>query len=129
MPRRLGRSLLFAVALGAVVDARVASAQGVSGFDGQYVGTLTLTEVIEGDCTSSPGGALYPLTVSGGVVSFAYVPRFATVLTGRVAANGTFKAAAPTKHGVVEMSGQIRGNTVNAQIVSPSCLYTFATAY
>jgi hypothetical protein len=129
MPRRLGPSLLFVVALGTVAIAQIAAAQGISGFDGQYVGTLTLTEVIEGDCTPSPWGAVYPLTVSGGVVSFAYVPRFATVLTGRVAANGTFKAAARAKHGVVEMSGQIRGNAVKAQIVSPSCLYTFATAY
>ena len=109
--------------------AQVASPQGGSRFDGEYVGKLTLTALIEGDCTEPPWGALYPLSVSGGQVRFAYVPRFATTLTGRVAENGSFRASAPTRHGVVEMTGQIRGNSVSAQIVSPSCQYTFQTGY
>ena len=124
MPRRLGPGLLLATALGAA-----AWAQGASPFDGEYVGELRLMELIQGDCTTPPPGAVYPLTVSGGRVSFSYVPRFATTLTGSVTANGSFRASAPTKHGRVEMTGQIRGNRVNAQIVSPSCRYSFATAY
>jgi hypothetical protein len=115
--------------LGSTGFAEIASAQVTTGFDGQYVGQLTLVEVIAGDCTTPPLGAVYPLDVSGGRVTFAYVPRFATTLTGTVAANGYFKASARTKHGRVEMSGQIRERKVNAQIVSPSCLYNFATGY
>jgi hypothetical protein len=129
MPRRLGPGLLLTAVLGSTVFAQVASAQGPSRFDGEYVGRLTLTALIQGDCTEPPGGALYPLSVSRGQVRFAYVPRFATTLTGRVAENGSFRASAPTKQGVVEMTGQIRGNAVSAQIVSPSCQYTFQTGY
>ena len=114
MLRRLGLGLLLANALGSVAfghaaSAQVMSSQGVSRFDGQYAGELTLTNVVEGDCTEAPQGALYPLTVSGGQVRFGYVPRFATTLTGRVAENGGFKASARTKRGVVEMTGQIPG--------------------
>jgi hypothetical protein len=122
MPRRLGPGLLLAMALGSA-----AFAQGTPRFDGQYAGELRLARVIDGDCTEPPRGALYPLTVSGGQVRFAYVPRFATTLTGRVAKNGGFTASARTKYGVVEMTGQIRGNAVTAQIASPSCRYDFAT--
>ena len=122
MPRRLGLGLLLAAALESV-----AFAQGTSGFDGQYAGELTLTAVISGDCTDPPRGALYPLTVSRGQVRFAYLPRFATTLTGSVAENGGFRASAPTRHGFVEMTGWIRGNAVRAQIVSPSCRYSFET--
>src|SRR5689334_1618114 len=129
MPRGFGRGLPLAAMLGGVALAHGAPAQVISGFDGQYVGQLTLIEVISGDCTPPPLGAAYPLIVSGGRVSFSYVPRFATTLTGSVARDGTFKASAPTKLGPVEMSGQIRGNAVRAQIVSPSCLYDFATGY
>jgi hypothetical protein len=124
-----GPGLLLVALLGSSAFGQIASAQGLSGFDGQYVGQLTLVEVIAGNCTPPPLGALYPLVVSGGQVSFAYLPRFDTTLTGSIAANGNFKASARTKHGFVEMTGQIRGNAVNAQIVSPSCLYNFATTY
>lgn len=122
MPRRLGPGLLLAMVLGSA-----AFAQGISRFDGQYAGELVLTRTIDGDCTEPPRGALYPLTVSGGQVRFAYLPRFATTLTGSVAENGSFTASAPAKRGVVEMTGRIRGNAVRAQIVSPSCRYDFAT--
>jgi hypothetical protein len=122
MPRRLGPGLLLAGMVGSV-----AFAQGTSGFDGQYAGELTLRAVISGDCTEPPQGALYPLTVSGGQVRFAYLPRFATTLTGNVAENGSFRASAPTRHGGVEMTGRIQGNAVRAQIVSPSCRYSFET--
>ncbi|MGD9617838.1 MAG: hypothetical protein AB7H90_17095 [Alphaproteobacteria bacterium] len=131
MPRRSGPGLLLAVALASapwgVAGTQVASAQGASRFDGQYTGELTLTALIQGDCTEPPRGALYPLTVSGGQVRFTYLPRFATILTGSVAENGSFRASAPTRHGVVEMTGRIRGDAVRAQIVSPSCRYTFET--
>jgi hypothetical protein len=129
MPRRLGPGLLLATALGSAAPAQHASAQGTSRFDGEYVGRLTLTALIQGDCTEPPWGALYPLRVSGGQVRFSYVPRFSTTLTGSVAANGSFRASAPTKLGPVEMTGQIQGNAVSAQIVSPSCRYTFQTGY
>ena len=129
MPGRLGPGLLLATALGGGAFAQAAFAQGPSRFDGEYVGKLTLTALIRGDCTEPPWGALYPLSVSGGQVRFSYVPRFDTTLVGRVAENGSFRASAPTKMGPVEMTGQIRGNTVSAQIVSPSCQYTFQTGY
>ncbi len=132
MPKRLGPGLLLGAMLGSVALAQLAPlafAQVATGFDGHYVGKLTLVEVIAGDCTTPPLGALYPLDVSGGRVNFAYVPRFATTLTGTVAATGNFKASARTKHGRVEMTGELRGGKVNAQIVSPSCLYNFATGY
>jgi hypothetical protein len=128
MPRRLGPGLLLAAAVGGAFT-QAASAQGPSRFDGDYVGKLTLTALIQGNCTEPPWGALYPLNVSGGQVRFSYVPRFDTTLVGRVAENGSFRASAPTKMGPVEMTGQISGNTVNAQIVSPSCRYTFQTGY
>jgi len=117
--------MAFAMALGSIAFAPVAPAQVVSLFDGQYAGELRLAGTIEGDCTEPPRGALYPLIVSGGQVRFAYLPRFATTLTGSVAPNGSFRASAPTKLGPVEMVGQIRGNIVEAQIASPSCRYTF----
>ena len=79
MLRWLGLSLLLATGLGGVVWA-----QGSAKFDGQYSGELTLTRTIKGDCTQPPSGALYPLTVSGGVVQFKYVPRFDTRLIGTV---------------------------------------------
>jgi hypothetical protein len=133
MLRRSGLGLLVAatlgmVMLGSIAGARSAAAQGASGFDGEYTGTLTLVEVISGNCTPAPPGAVYPLSVSGGQVSFAYDPRFDTVLTGNVALDGTFQASAPTSLGPIKMTGQIKGNQVNAQIVSPSCLYNFAPA-
>ena len=138
MPRRLGPGLLLPTALAAalgsiafapVAPAQVMPAQVASPFDGQYAGELRLAGTIEGDCTEPPRGALYPLTVSGGQVRFAYLPRFATTLAGSVAPNGSFRAFAPTKQGVVEMTGQIRGNRVEAQIASPSCRYTFVATH
>ena len=133
MPRRSGPGLLVAATLGvsmlgSIAGARSAAAQGASGFDGEYTGTLTLVEVISGNCTPAPSGAVYPLSVSGGQVSFAYDPRFDTVLTGSVAPDGTFQASAPTSLGPIKMTGQIKGNQVTAQIVSPSCLYNFGPA-
>ena len=65
-------ALLFGTAIG------VAWAQGSPKFDGQYVGDLTLTKEISGDCTKPPVGALYPLIISGGKIRFVYRPRFGT---------------------------------------------------
>jgi hypothetical protein len=122
MLRGTGLGLLLAAGL-----ASVAAAQGPTPFDGQYVGELTLTKVVSGDCTQPPPAAVYPLTISGGEVRFAYVPRFDTTLRGHVDARGNFKAAARIHHGVVRMSGRIRGSSITAYIVSPSCNYTFRT--
>ena len=122
MLRRIGLGLLLGTALGSI-----AWAQGAARFDGQYSGELTLTRVIDGDCTPPPLGSLYPLTISGGEVRFAYVPRFATNLTGRVTANGSFKASARVKGGLVQMTGRVLGSSVSAAIVSPSCHYSFQT--
>jgi hypothetical protein len=67
------------------------------------------------------------LTISGGEVRFAYVPRFATTLSGRIGENGLFTASARARKGVVQMTGRVQGNNVTASIVSPSCTYTFQT--
>jgi hypothetical protein len=122
MLTRAGLGLVLAAAV-----ASVAGAQGTGKFDGQYAGELTLTKIIDGDCTEPPRGALYPLTVSGGQVRFAYLPRFATTLTGTVAPDGTFDASARVKRGVVRMAGRIEGSRVIANLVSPSCQYRFRT--
>jgi hypothetical protein len=122
MLKWLGLGLLFGAAL-----ANVAWAQGSNGFDGQYVGELRLTKVISGDCTQPPPGALYPLTISGGQVQFKYVPRFDTILSGRVNDDGTFKASRLVRSGLVSMTGRINENNVTAYIRSPSCKYTFQT--
>src|SRR5260221_1240394 len=121
MLRWLGLSLLLGTGFGSV-----AWAQGSAKFDGQYMGELTLTKVIN-DCTQPPPGALYPLTISRGEVRFAYVPRFDTTLRGKVDENGIFKASARLRRGFVQMTGRIQGNNVTAHIVSPSCSYTFQT--
>ena len=105
----------------------VAWAQGSAKFDGQYMGELTLTKVIDGDCAQPPLGALYPLTISRGDLRFKYVPRFGTTLSGKVAENGTFKASARLRRGFAQMTGRIQGNSLTAHIVSPSCNYTFQT--
>jgi hypothetical protein len=120
MLRCLGLSLLLGTGLGST-----AWAQGWAKFDGQYMGELTLTKVINGDCTQPPLGALYPLTISKGEVRFAYLPRFGTTLSGRVGENGNFKASARLRSGFVQMTGHIQGNDLTASIVSPSCSYTF----
>jgi hypothetical protein len=120
--RWLGVSLLLAPGL-----AGVGWAQGASQFDGHYMGELTLTKTVSGDCTEPQLGALFPLKVSGGEVRFAYLPRFDTILRGRVAADGNFQASARAKDGVVRMTGQIQDNNITATIVSPSCRYTFKT--
>jgi hypothetical protein len=118
----LGLSLLLGAALG-----DVAWAQGSTKFDGQYVGQLTLTKVISGDCTQPPLGALYPLTILEGQVQFKYIPRFDTILVGKVDKDGTFEAHRLFRGGRVSMTGRIQGNNVIAYITSPSCKYTFNT--
>jgi len=120
--KRLGLGLLLGMGL-----AVGAWAQGSTMFDGQYTGELVLVREMKGDCTQPPFGAVYPLTISGGVVRFAYVPRFATTLSGRIAPDGVFKAAARARKGFVQMTGRVQGNLVTAEIVSPSCIYTFQT--
>ena len=122
MLRCLGLGLLLGTGLGSV-----AWAQGSAAFDGQYTGELTLTKVINGDCTQPPLGALYPLTISRGEVRFSYRPRFDTTLSGRVDENGVLKASARLRKGFVRMTGRIQGNNLTAFIVSPSCNYTFRT--
>ena len=122
MLRLLGLGLLLGTGLGSL-----AWAQGSAKFDGQYMGELTLTKVIEGDCTQPPLGALYPLRIFRGEVRFVYVPRFDTTLRGWVDENGILKASARIRHGSVQMTGRIRGNNITARIISPSCNYTFQT--
>jgi hypothetical protein len=124
VPRWLGLGFVLGMVL-----ARVAWAQGSAQFDGQYTGELTLTKVVRGDCAKPPLGALYPLTISGGQVRFAYVPRFDTTLSGKVEENGIFKAYARIRKGIVEMTGSIQGKILTAYIVSPSCNYVFRTKY
>jgi len=126
MPRWLGFGLGVALLVGAG-SGGPAWAQGVVRFDGQYVGELTLTRTFDGDCTTPPLGSLYPLTISGGEVRFAYLPRFATTLVGRVGPDGSFKAVARLKNGAVQMSGRVQGSNLSAQIISPSCNYAFQT--
>ena len=120
MPRRLGLGL----ALGAVL-ASAAWAQAPAGFDGHYVGELTLAGIIDGDCSEPPLGAVYPLTIAGGEVRFVDVARFGTTLRGKVDAKGRFKASARARKGLVQMTGRIEGNSLAAEIVSPSCRYRF----
>ncbi|MGC2412287.1 MAG: hypothetical protein WA459_06290 [Stellaceae bacterium] len=122
MLRSLGLGLLFGAGL-----ASVASAQGSAKFDGQYMGELTLTKIINGDCTEPPLGSLYPLTISRGEVRFIYVPRFGTTLTGKIGENGVFKASTRLRRGLVQMTGRIQGDHLTADIVSPSCNYAFHT--
>jgi hypothetical protein len=124
MLRSLGLGLLLGTGLGSV-----AWAQGSAKFDGQYMGELTLTKEISGDCTAPPLGALYPLTVSRGEVQFKYVPRFDTTLRGEVDESGIFKAYARLRTGSVQMTGRIQANNLTAEIVSPSCKYTFKTKH
>ena len=120
MLRCLGLGLLLGTAF-----ANGAWAQGSSKFDGQYMGELTLTKEITGDCTQPPLGALYPLTISRGQVRFVYRPRFGTTLVGTVNENGILKASARLRKGSVNMTGQIEGKNLRAQILSPSCNYIF----
>jgi hypothetical protein len=123
-------NMLRCLRLGLVLGTGLGSvgwAQGAAKFDGQYVGELTLTKVITGDCTEPPLGALYPLTISNGEVRFAYLPRFGTTLRGRVGENGNFKASARLRSGFVQMAGRVQGNHLTASIASPSCNYTFQT--
>lgn len=120
LPKRLGLAFVLAAAL-----AQAAWAQGIGQFDGEYVGELTLSGIINGDCTTPPLGSAYPLSISGGVVSFKYLPRFDTILTGHVDRNGGFKASARTKSGMISMVGHVQGGNVTAKIQSPSCLYSF----
>jgi hypothetical protein len=123
--------MLKSFALGCLLalgGAGTAWGQGTSQFDGQYVGELTLRGIINGNCTTPPVGAEYPLTIAGGRVHFKYTPRFDTELTGRIDPSGSFKATGQTKSGVVTMSGHISGyHNLTASIVSPSCEYSFQT--
>jgi hypothetical protein len=119
---RQGLGLLFVAAL-----ATTAWAQGSTRFDGQYVGKLTLIKIISGDCTKSPLGALYPMTIRGGQVLFKYDPRFDTILRGAVAEDGTFQASRILRKGQITMTGRIQGSDVTAHITSPSCRYSFHT--
>jgi hypothetical protein len=123
MLTRLGLSLL----LFGAPHWSIAWAQGTDRFDGEYVGELTLTAVISGDCTEPPPGAVYVLRISKGTVQFQYVPRFDTTLIGRVLEDGSFEAFSRLKKGVVEMKGRIDGGRVIADLRSPSCTYTFRT--
>jgi hypothetical protein len=122
MQKWLGLGLLLGAALGSI-----ASAQTSANFDGQYMGELTLTKIINGDCTKPPLGALYPLTISRGEVRLAYLPRFGTTLRGNVDANGILKASAHLRKGYLQVTGHIQGNNLTAYIKSPSCNYTFQT--
>jgi len=121
MLKRLGWGVLLGVSL-----ISAAWAQALTKFDGRYVGELTLTGIINGNCTKPPVGAEYPLAISGGEVTFKYVPRFDTILRGRIDPNGSFKATGRTKHGMVTMTGRITSyHNLMANIVSPSCQYNF----
>jgi hypothetical protein len=122
MLRGLGLGLVLGAGLGST-----AWAQGSAGFDGQYMGELTLTKVIDGDCTEPPLGSLYPLSISGGEVRFAYLPRFNTTLRGWVDKKGVFQASFRLRRGNIKMTGRIHGNSLAATIVSPSCHYIFHT--
>jgi hypothetical protein len=124
LPTRPGMTfalgLAFAAALGGV-----AWAQAGSGFDGDYVGQMTLTGIVNGDCTTPPTGSAYPLKIAGGVVHFKYVPRFDTVLVGKVDDKGDFKASGHTKTGMINMVGHVTpAGSLTAKIQSPSCLYS-----
>ena len=122
MLRRLATGLMLGLGIGSA-----AMAQSASDFDGQYTGELALTRTIDGDCTEPPLGSLYPLTISGGQVRFVYAPRFNTTLSGTIARNGVFKAAARIRKGTIRMTGRVDGGNVTATILSPSCNYTFRT--
>ena len=134
MRRRSGsatlREMLRPLILGLVLTAGLCSAvsaQAVTNFDGQYVGQLTLTRIISGDCATPPLGATYQLTIANGVVRFAYVPRFATTLTGTIDRRGAFKAVARAHAGVVQMIGRVDRGDITATVTSPSCAYSFQT--
>lgn len=121
-PSRLGLGLLFGMAAWGVAQAQTAGP-----FDGQYVGELALTSVVTGDCAEPAPGALYPMNVSRGVVRFKYTPRSRTTLTGTVNPDGSFEATGRLRRGVVRMTGRIDGDTVTAEIHSPSCNYSYRT--
>jgi hypothetical protein len=127
MPQRIAagvQGLSLVLLLGAAFG-NLARAQGSATFDGQYMGQLRLTKVVSGDCTQPPAGSLFPLTVSDGQVEFKYVPRFDTILRGRIDGNGNFRAAQRVREGFVSMTGHIEDNKVIADISSPSCRYSF----
>jgi len=115
---------LLGLALAGAASAQT-PAQTNGQFDGQYVGELRLDGVVSGDCTPPPLGSTYPLTIAGGEVRFAYVPRFATTLTGHIDAKGNFQAAARVPSGTIRMTGHVDGLRIAAAILSPSCRYTY----
>jgi hypothetical protein len=120
MVKSLGLGMVLSIGL-----VGVALGQGATKFDGQYVGELVLAGIADGNCMQPPSGASYPLTITGGQIRFKYVPRFDTILTGKVEPNGTFRAGRQLRHGFVTMTGHIEGRNLTADIVSPSCNYTF----
>jgi hypothetical protein len=123
MLRLLGVGLLLAVGVGGA-----ARAQGTTQFDGKYMGELTLTKTVRGDCTRPPLGSLYPLIISRGEVRFTYAPRFGTTLNGTVDDQGILKASTRLRKGSIQMTGRIQGGIhLTAYIFSPSCNYTFQT--
>lgn len=123
---RVARSLGLGLSLAAGA-ASLAAAAGSSRYDGQYVGSLVLNKTIRGDCEPPPAGAQYPLTISAGSVRFAYQPRFSTMLLGTIDASGNFTASTKIKNGTVQMKGRIVGQNVTAELLSPSCSYSFRT--
>jgi hypothetical protein len=130
MSRPLFNSTARSLTLGLVLATAAASlavAQGASRYDGQYVGTLTLNETIRGDCEPPPPGAQYLLKISAGTVTFDYRPHFSTTLIGPIDAGGNFLATTEIKHGAVQMKGRVLGQNVTAELLSPSCSYTFRT--
>jgi hypothetical protein len=124
----MSRCLVLGLLLGTVLG-NAAWGQNSAKFDGQYMGELTLTKEISGDCTRPPLGALYPLIISRGEVRFVYLPRFGTTLRGQISENGTFEASARLRKGVVHMTGHVKGRRLSAHITSPSCKYTFRTKH
>ena len=120
----MGKPLVSGLLLGTALCGG-AWAQGSAAFDGQYVGELALAKVITGDCTQPAAGTAYPLTITGGQVSFKYVPRFDTALRGSVDTRGVVRAMARVPKGSVRMTGHIEGRELIAEIESPSCNYTF----
>lgn len=125
MPIRTAMTLALGLIFAGVL-AGAAWAQAGSRFDGDYVGQMTLTGIVSGDCTTPPTGSAYPLNISGGIVHFKYVVRFDTVLVGQIDAKGDFKASGRTKTGMVNMVGHVMpAGSLTAKIQSPSCLYSF----
>jgi hypothetical protein len=124
---RAVRSLGLGLGLAAGAVSLAAAQGGGARYDGQYVGTLILDKTIVGDCDQPPPGAQYPLNISAGRVKFAYLPRFSTTLLGTIDTAGNFVASTKIKNGTVQMNGRVVGRNVTAELLSPSCRYSFRT--